>query len=394
MSNVLDKFNPIFYVQEALPHLMKALGMAGRLYRGLDDSQSGRTKGDTCSIKIPGEFTAQDAPSAAQDVQTSSIDVKLDQWKEVKFALTDKELAYTNQEIIDNHVIPACYALADKIDTSLCGLYADVPWYVDWSSPAAITDITSFRSRMFKNKVNLSNPNDLHVMVDGDVEGELLALNAFSTNQGAGDAGVATQMRGYLGQKFGFNFFANQNVVGSTSATVADLAGAVNNGAGYASGIKSIAVDGFSAAAAFKAGDIVKITGHTQQYVLTADVTLDGTGAGTLAIKGSDMLNSGGLESAVVDNQVVTVVLQSGSGGTMYQNLAFHKGFAALAMAKLPDFYDGQGVRVFSVLDPVTGLSLRARTWVDPDNSKFKVAFDTLYGYKTLDGNKACRVRN
>lgn len=395
MPNVLDKYNPIFYAQEAQTALEKALGLAARVYRGYDDAQTSRQYGDTISIRVPGSFVAQAAPSSAQDVATSSLDLKLDQHQEVKFSLTDKELAYTSQRIIDEHIRPAAYALADKIDQSLAALYKDVPFYADFTAPAAVSDITNARRILFENKVPLDDPSMLHFMTSGTIEAELLNLAAFTQNQGGGDAAVASQMRGYLGTRYGFNFFANQNTPSATSATVADLAGAINNGAGYAAGIKSIVVDGFSASAALKAGDIVVITGHTQQYVLTADVTLDGTGAGTLAIYGSPNVQGGGLEAAVVDNQVVTVVLSGTSGGTRVQNLAFHRNAFALGMARLPDFFDGQGVRVFSLpIDPASGLSVRARTWSDPNNSKFFVALDCLFGVKTIDGNKAVRVRD
>jgi hypothetical protein len=42
---------------------------------------------------------------------------------------------------------------------------------------------------------------------------------------------------------------------------------------------------------------------------------------------------------------------------------------------------------------PRSRLALRARTWADGNNSKFYVAFDILFGLKTLDGNKAVRMR-
>jgi hypothetical protein len=396
MANTLSAFNPIFYAQEGLIALEKALGMAGRVFRGYDDVQTSRNKGDTITITVPGSFVAEDAPSTAQDIVASSLDVKLDQWKEVKFALTDKELSYTSQLIIEKHIRPAAYALADKIDSTLVALVDDVPWISDWSAPAAVTDITTgFHSGMFDNKVDFSDPSKLHCMVSGTIQGELLGLSAFSQWQGAGPAGAETQMRGTIGTRYGFEFFANQNVPSRTSATVADLAGAINKAAGYAKGIKSIDVDGFTISAALKKGDVVVITGHTQRYVLTADVTLDGSGTGTLAIFGSPFVAQGGLEAAVADNVVVTITLAGGSGATKVQTLAFHQGFAALGMAKLPDFFDGEGVKVFATpIDTGSGLSVRARTWSDANNSKYYVALDCLFGVKTLDGNKAWRMRD
>jgi hypothetical protein len=399
MANVLGNYNPIFYVQEGLTILEKALGMSGRVYRGLDDSNSSREKGDTATISVPGSFTAQDAPSVAQDLQTSKVDVKLDQWKEVKFSLTDKELSYSTEKIINDHIRPAIYALVDKIDISLCQRWTDIPWYFDWSNPSAVADITNGRKILFNNKS--WERGRMRAMVDGGVEGELLALSAFAQNQGAGADGVNTQREGDLGRKYGFDFFADQNCQSATNPAVADGVGAINNGPGYPAGTKSINVNGMTIAAAFKQGDIVQVTGHVQQYVLTADATMDGAGAGTLLIDSFNPFSgltvgtvvSGGLEAAVVNAQVVTVIPSGGSGTTKVQTILYHEGAFALAMAKLPDFYDGQGVRVFSVTDPKTNLSLRARTWVDPDNSRFRIAFDTLYGFKTLNSTRAVRGR-
>lgn len=394
MANVLSNYDPIFYAQEGLVALHKALGMAGRVYRGLDDSQSAREYGDTINIRVPGSFTAQDAPSTAQDINAANVSLKLNIWKEVKFALTDKELAFTQQRIIQEHVVPATYALADKIDQMLCARWVDVPWQSGWSSPAVVTDITTgFRKQLFNNKIDFSNPAKLHAMLDGSTEGDLLALQAFAQYQGSGDAGVATQMRGYLGQRYGFNFFANQNVPSVTSPTVADLAGAINNVAGYAAGATTISFDGVTISVTIPAGTIVQVTGHTQQYALTADAVVDGTGAVAAAtIYGSPFVQGGGLEAAVADNTVVTLVLPAGSGGTKSVGLAFHEGAFALGVAKLPDFMDGQGVRVFTAVDEDTRLSLRARTWADGNNSKFNVAFDILAGILTIDPNKACRL--
>jgi hypothetical protein len=393
MSNTLSTYNPIFYAQEALTQLEKALGMAARVYRGFDDSATARQYGDTITIRVPGSFSAQNAPSSAQDITATSTSISLNQWKEVKFSLTDKELAYTSQRIVDEHIRPAAYALADNIDQALFGLYVDVPWYSGWTGPAAVADITAVRKIMFGNKVDLSDESMVHFAVSGTIEKELLDLAAFSQWQGAGQTGVETQLRGYLGKRYGFNFFAAQNAPSFTNGTFADLAGAIDNGAGYAAGSTTIHIDGITDGT-YPVGTIIEITGHTQKYVVTSAATV-ATNEGDFVIYGSPNVAQGGLESAVVDDQVVTVVLTSGSGGTMTQNLAFHRNAFALAMAQLPDFMNGQGVNVFSTpVDPASGLSVRARTWADPNNSKFYVALDCLYGVKTLDGNKAVRARD
>lgn len=383
MANTLAAYDPIFYAQEGLIQLEKALGMAGRVHRGYDKNP--QEKGSTITISGPSTFTAQDAPSVAQDLAPTSVSITLDQWKEVKFALSDKELSFTKEKIITDHIRPAAYALADKVDQVLCALYKEIPWCADWSGPAAVSDVTNAQRILFDNRVPMDDESKLHFMVSGLIRSELLNLPAFSQNQGAGDAGVMTQMRGQIGQRFGFNFFANQNTPSHTSGVAADYTGAVNNGAGYAAGVKTMAVDGVTNAGTFKTGDPFVITGHTQQYVLTADATADGSG------QLSAISFEPGLESAVVDNQVVTFNL---GGSAKPQCLAFHSHFAALACAPLSELGNQLGAKIATITDPISGLSIRSRLFYDGDNSKVKVALDLLFGVKVLNRNLALRYRD
>lgn len=380
MPNVLSVYDPIFYAQEALIALEKALGMASRVFRGYDKSPN--ELGSIIAIRKPSTFTAINAPSAAQDILASSVSITLDQWKEVKFKITDKELAYTGERLINEHIRPAAYALADVIDQSLVGLYKDVPWSVAWTAPAAVADITNARKTLFNNNV----PMDfgmLHLMVDGTIEAELLNLEAFSQYQGAGPTGERTQLRGTLGTKFGFEVFANQNVASHTSGVAADFTGAVNNVANYAAGTTTMAADAFTIGATVKAGDTFSIAGQTQRYAITADATADGAGA-FAAISFTPPL-----VAEVLDNAVLTITL---GGASKPQSLAFHRNAFALAMAPLPDIADGVGARIATVQDPITGLSLRSRVFYVGDTSTVYVALDVLYGVKTLEPNMAVRI--
>ena len=86
MSNVLSIYDPIWYSQEAILALEKALGLANRVYRGYD--RTPQDIGSTIQIRVPSTFTTQNAPSSAQDIKASYIPIVLDQWKEVNFKLT------------------------------------------------------------------------------------------------------------------------------------------------------------------------------------------------------------------------------------------------------------------------------------------------------------------
>lgn len=381
MANALNLYDPLFYAQEALIVLYKALGMAGRVHRGYDaDPQQ---KGSVIKIRRPGTFTAQDAPSSAQDLTPGDVAITLANWKEVKFSLTDKELSFTKDQIVAEHIAPAAYALADKIDQDLVSQALKVASAVDQAGASvALADVANVYKQLFNQKVPIGD-DQLHFMVDGVTQAGLQGLVA-PWNTG-GQSGQGTLQRGTIGQLLGMNVFANQNTQTLTSAAIADTTGAINNAAGYAKGATTIAFDAVTLAAAFKKGEIFTIAGDAQPYVLTADVTADGAGAVAAATIFPP------LAQAVADNAVVT--FNRNDNATKTLNIAFHRNAFALAMAPLSEMGDGLGARISSVVDPVTGIALRSRIFYVGDSSAVKVALDCLYGFETLDTNLATRFR-
>jgi hypothetical protein len=374
MPNNLNLYDPYWYAQEGLLQLTKALGMANRVYRGYDSQPQGQ--GSIIQISKPSTFVAQDAPSTAQDLTPGAVSITLNKWREVKFALTDKELTFSSERIINDHIRPAAYALADDIDQALAALYKDVPWSTTLSSPAIVSNITDARKVLFNNNVPM---DDLAMMVDGTLEAELLNISDFNRNDGAGQAGVDTQQRGAIGRKFGFNIFANQNVKTHTAGVSADAAGTLTGA--HAAGATSIAAAAFTIGGTVKAGDTLVIAGNAQRYAITADATADGAGAfAALSITPP-------LVQAYSNGAVVTLTLTSG-----VQNLAFHRNAFALAMAPLTTIGAQLGAKMESISDPITGISLRSRLFYVGDTSKVYVALDVLYGVKTLDPNLAVRL--
>jgi hypothetical protein len=376
MANTLGVYDPIFYAQEALIWLQKSLGMAGRVHRGYDKNP--QQKGSVISISRPSTFTAADAPSNAQDLDTGTVNISLDYWREVKFKLTDKELTFTTEKIINDHIGPAAYTLADDIDQKLTLLYKDIPWYVVNSSPCAVADLTGLQRTLFGNKVPQSQR---HLMLSGIQQEEFLNLSAFSQWQGAGASGEATQMEGSLGMKYGFEIFANQNVQTHTAGVAADATGALT--ANAAKGATTIAFDGVTNNGTFKKGDSFVIAGNTQRYVFTADVAADGSGV----VAAAPIFPA--LVQAYADNDVITINLVSGE-----QGIGFHRNAFALGMAPLSELGNQLGARIATVVDPVTSLALRSRLYYVGNSSEVHVALDVLYGIKTLDANLGARLVN
>ena len=378
MPNVLGVYNPTFFAQEALEQLEKVLGMAFFVHRGFDPSPTQR--GDTISIRRPGVFTAAAMPIAtASDLETETVSIVLDAWEGVVFSLTDKELSHTKERIIDEHIRPAAIAVADSIDQDLAGLYVDVPFFLDASDPGAISDFTGVRKLMFDNKVP-TRPRSL--MLNGEREADYLELEVFHSAEKGVDAELA-QREGFLGRKFGFDIFANQNVATHVTGTVvsgSDQLGAVVGA--HLKGVTALAVDSFAPTETFKRGDTFTIAGDLQRYAVAADATLSG-GAITLSITPS-------LQIAVSGTEVITVRVQT----LLEENLAWYRNAFALAMAPLSDVGNAAGARMGIAIDPKTALSLRSRLWYEGKEAAVFVGIDALWGVKTLNGNMAIRLNS
>jgi len=372
-------YDPLFYANEAIIQLEAALGMAATVHRGYEKNP--QEKGSVIEIRVPDTFSAQDAPSAAQDLEPTYTQLRLDYWREVKFKLSDKELTLSDSRIIEDHIRPAAYALAEDIDSKLNLLYKDIPWFADLSGTPAASDITAVRKILQDNRVALTDVSNMFLEIDPAAEKGFLDLSAFSQQQGAGDQGIHTQVTGLLGRKYGFNVFTNQNVKSHVKGTTADTALAVNNDPGpYAVGTTTINLDA-AGTGTIVAGDGISFAGHSQKYVITGTFTASGN-----AFTGVTIFPA--LKAAVANDEVATLELDN-----HVANLAYHRHAFALGMAPLSEMGNMLGAKIGTVADPRTNLALRSRMFYDGNNSAVYVALDVLFGIKTLDPNKGARLR-
>lgn len=378
MSSTLGSYNPIFYAQEALIQLENALGMASRVHLGYDEERGTFNRGETINIRRPSNLTVNDAPATAEELSTETVTLTLDKWREVKFKLTDKELAFTGQRIIEEHIRPAAVALANDIDTKLMALYKSIPWYyalADSPSSTVVGDVLGPRRILFDNKAPMEEGR-LHYMVNGQLEQGFLALSPFTQYQGSGPAGAEAQRRGHIGMRYGMEFFANQLVPEHTPGVSADYEGALTTAT--AVGDEEVIIDNVTSGGTTVVGDIIVITGDPQQYVCTADDTSTG-GAATISV-------SPPLKQVNNIGAVVTIILSN-----TYQCMAFHRNAFCLVTARLNSMGNELGANVATVQDPITGLSLRSRIYYVPNSSEIHVAIDVLYAVGVLDPNLAVR---
>lgn len=373
MANAIDPYIINIYAQEAFANLENALGMANTIHRGY--SKEPGEVGKDIKIKVPSTFTAQTTPSAAaQDISTSEITLSLDTYRKVEFKVADTDLSYTSDVLIENHIRPAVYTLANEIDTILAGFADDIPWFVDATeTPTNLNDLAECRRILFDNKVPV-NDGMTYVMINGEREAAFLNYLA-PANVDARNGNV--QVNGSLGQLFGMNIFANQNVQSHTAGALVGSPIVNDGGDALAVGDTSISLDAGSLTGTVKAGDTFVIAGDTQRYVVTADAT-----AATNAITVSF---APGLTVDPGDGAAVTFRQASD-----YLNLAYHKSFMALGFSALPD-HSGLGGVMQTVADPITGLGLRLGSYWSGSAKEFYMFVDVLFGTKMLDRNRAVR---
>jgi hypothetical protein len=389
MANTLGFYDPNFYAAQALLQLEKALGMANRVYRGYDKNP--QEYGSVINIRRPTYFTAQAMPISSantSDITPDSVSISLDQWYGVQFSLTDKELSYTQERIINEHIRPAASAVADKIDVSLNGLARSIPWYyVGQTAITSVADLPALRRRLFDNQVPL---NDVALEINGEREQGFLSLDAFNRADASGSAD--TQQRGSLGRKFGFEIFANQNVqaqqaAGSFTATVnLTVSAAVTVGA------TSISFAGSTVTGVLSVGDIIQI-GHTGTDGLSGAAL---TGVRNFVVTAAATAAGNAITASIAPTTKATFA--SGTAAVVklgnvakFDNLAFHRNAFALAMAPLPEVARRMGAQVASIADPITGLALRVTMWYEGLDAKVYVRVDALWGVKVLDYDMAVR---
>ena len=187
-----------------------------------------------------------------------------------------------------------------------------------------------------------------------------------------------------------------QFTTGSRTATGGTTSAAVTS-----EGATSIAITGAGANGTVKAGDVFTVagcyavnpqtresTGSLFQFVAVADVTLDGSGAGTITVA---PVYSSAHALATVNTLPASsqAVVFLGAASTQYpQNLVYHKDAITFATA---DLLLPQGVDMAS-RQVHNGISMRVVRQYDINNDRLPCRIDVLYGYSTIRPQMACRL--
>jgi len=330
--------------------------------------------GDTINVPITpdlgdaDDWTPGDAITATTITQETA-QVVLNKSKKMTIALTGKELSLTPYELIEKYGVPMAKTIIKAVNLDIYLELMKTDTWVDAISGIDENDIISCKTELSLNEITDEGRS---LIVGPDDIDTLLKLDAFQhvNISGTNDAMV----EGLLQRKFGFDIFEN-NIISKYTPT--DVAGAIDNGAGYAIGATTIAVDAFNDDVnPIRAGDIFIIADESgtpyHTVISTTTTTSDTTG----------ITFTPALTDATADDAVVTVTPTRSALGFVPSAAAF----AARSYATLPS-----DVGVSSSVLNLAGLPIRISVFHD-SKLGLNVQYDLLYGVKTVNSDRVCRI--
>lgn len=360
------------------------------------DYNSIRTPGGDISGSTKSAITSGKATAVVQDYITVATE-----WTNIQEALEADQ--------IDQILAPMATRIVTELETSLASyMYRNANLSVGTPGTAvdAWSDVAEAGALM--QSIGVPMDNDIFYVMNPYTTTKLADAQrglASGDNNLVNTAWRRAQISSDFGGLRAISCNTLQPIV--DSSTLADRVGAVASDpnvtylAAKDTMLQSIAVEAFSANAIIRAGSIVQITGRhylnqstrtaftdgtgaLKEYraVVTEDVTLSGTGTGTIVVAGPAIFEADGqyntVDSAVVSGDVITVL--GAAGGTFQPNMFFHKQAYGMATVKLPKLFDTD-----TVITSEDGFSVRVTKYSDGDANTQKIRFDLLPAFVTFN---------
>lgn len=396
----------------ALPILENELGVVNTLYRAHEEEfaneVNGYKKGGSVRIRRPADFVLRTGQTVStQDVIEGYTTLTVDQQVGVDFQFTTSDLTLKETDLAERVIRPAMSVIANGLAQDVFsqfyqGVYNwvgtagnTIDSFSDFAVPATRMDLMAIPQ---DSRNAALHPTDFWGLVGSQTA--LYAPQLVGSAYREGDlgkiGGIDTKMSQVLPTHTnGSATTANAAVSGASQEVTYDTA--------KNSWSQALVTKGWSASGTIKAGSVITIanvymvnpktkasTGVLQQFVVTADVTANGTTTNTTGLTVSPpMIVTGPYQtctySGSLDTQAIVMV---GATSTSYrQNLFYHKNAMALAVVpmEMPQGAIGGARRSYK------GLSVRVQPYYDGINDISKWRLDLLYGRKLIDPRLAVR---
>lgn len=399
--------------------LLKNSLVAGKLVTGMFKNETTDMNGLSINVKRPPRFIAQDGEALAeQDVLTGSTQVIVDQYKNVHFGVGDLESVQSFNDLMKNETIKsAASELAHVIDREV--IDAMKLFHSSVGTPGTAIASPQQFNKVHTRLMDQSVPNESLRSIVSFEDGELIRGNLQATNmQGVNVAALKKIQIPIISE---IDLFASNNLVSVTSGTRLEDTGPAVDGAtqnvNYRDvkeiNTQTLGVKGLGADATVKKGEIFTIAAvfainprsrevlpFLQQFVVTADAVMDGSGDGDLTISVpiivlgttdgvSTVANTafGTVNSIPADS--AAIVFYNAPGDIALIRAAFHKRAISLVSARLDMPFTG--VASF-ISDPETGIGIRYWRGSDISTGRHIHRFDTIFGVQNIQPLLGARV--
>ena len=400
MANSLLTIDMI--TRKSLAILENNLVLSRNINRQYDDSFAveGAKIGSSLRIRLPDRALVTDgAALQTQDDNEQYTTLTVSTQKHVGINFTSAELSMQLDDFADRVLKPRISQLASSIDADVANVFASVGNSVGTpgTTPATALVMLQAQQKMNEAAAPMSpryltvNPAANAALVNG-LSGFFNPSDSISRQFKSGMMGE--NVLGY--EEVNMSQSVKSFTVGSRTATGGTTSAAVTT-----EGATTIAITGAGASGTIKAGEVFTLsnrsavnpqtresTGSLFQFVALADVTLDGSGAGTITV--APMYSAAHPLANITDLPGSgTAVTFLGAASTTYpQNIAYHKDAFTLATA---DLILPQGVDMASRANH-NGISMRIVRQYDINNDRMPCRVDVLYGYAAIRPQLACRV--
>lgn len=400
MANSLLTIDMI--TRKSLAILENNLVLSRNINRQYDDSFAveGAKIGSSLRIRLPDRVLVTDgAALQTQDDNEQYTTLTVSTQKHVGINFTSAELSMQLDDFADRVLKPRISQLASSIDADVANVFASVGNSVGTpgTTPATALVMLQAQQKMNEAAAPMSpryltvNPAANAALVNG-LSGFFNPSDSISRQFKSGMMGE--NVLGY--EEVNMSQSIKVFKVGSRTATGGQTSGVVTT-----EGATTITITGAGASGTVKAGDVFTVascfavnpqtresTGSLFQFVALADVTLDGSGAGTITV--APMYSAAHPLATITtlpgNSNNVTFL---GSANNNYpQNIAYHKDAFTLATA---DLILPQGVDMASRANH-NGISMRIVRQYDINNDRMPCRVDVLYGYAAIRPQLACRV--
>lgn len=388
MPNVFTQIVPLV-VGRTLTRLRNQLQMA-RLVR-TDFSQQAAQPGDRVAIPLPPatktvtDVTPGPTFPANQDTTAERVDIVLDQWKEARFHISEKDAAEigTRSDYIPANVEAAVDGLAEAINSALLaeakkvGEISGTPGTTPFGSNIDV--LREIARKMDLNKVPRTARS---LVVDPFAMENAAKLGIFEANR-FGSREVAAD--GLVLRAGGFDWAVDNQV---QTHTAGSKTGTVTVSGAHSVGVKTITVaTAASSSLDLNAGDIItfgsddaaeKAAGRS--YAVAAAVSLGASATGTVTLTEP-------LEAALSGGEAVNIT------GNHVMNVAFGRNAFGLAIRPPAEGFAPDAARVGvtrTITDPQTGLSMQLKIVEQYHQVSWYVS--VLYGVQCLRPSEAVRL--